>query len=94
MEKGDKHLFYGKSCKESGYRRDEELGLGHREAWRIIQFTKSAQFILYFSCMKTGILNVDLTKKQRTTYTTLSTESLHIIISTLFPKIDRRNGKE
>ena len=41
-------------CMESGTwvgkRRNEELGPGCRKKWRIIQFTKSAQFVLNFSC--------------------------------------------
>lgn len=38
----------------------------------IYSVIQSAQFILYFSCMETGMLNVGLTKKYRTIYDTLS----------------------
>lgn len=40
-----------------------------------------------FSCVEVGMLNVDLTKKYGTTYTTLSCESLHVTISGFLAEI-------
>lgn len=41
-----------------------------------------------FSCVEIGMLDVDLTKKYGTTYTTLSCEGLHVVISRLVAEID------
>lgn len=41
-----------------------------------------------FSCVEIGVLNVNLTKKYGTTYTTLLCEGLHVVISRLVAEID------